>query len=351
MKKIIDGFKPQAGKHCITNSLKQIFAFNGFAISEAMLFGLGSGLSWFYMENKALPFPIISGRTKPLDFENSLAENTGIKITVNKTSSTKKAFVGLKNKLEYNKPVMLYVDMACFDYLNMPKDAHFGGHSVVAYGIDEVNKLVYVSDRDGKDNPLNVNGKTLANDFYLVPLDELANARNSKHGPFAAQNKWLDFDFTGFKKVTPTMIHKALNKNLEELLNPPIKNLSISGIEKFAKAILSWKSFDDAKLRGSAINSYFMIDEKGGTGGAAFRNMYADFLKEASLISKNQTLDLLGDDYLSITKDWNSLAKGLWQLYESGDRNHLSELSQNLKTIAAGEYDVLQKLKRFVYGL
>ena len=351
MKKIVEEFKPLSGKHCITNSLKQIFTFYGFEISEAMLFGLGSGLSWFYMENKALPYPIISGRTKPLDFENTLAKNIGIKISVNKTSSTKKAFVGIKDLLDYNKPVMLYVDMACLSYLNMPKDAHFGGHSLVVYGIDEVKEIAYVSDRDGTDNPLDVNGKILNNDFYKVPLDELANARNSKHGPFAAQNKWLDFDFNGFNSVTTEMIHKALNKNLEELLHPPIKNLSIAGIEKFAKAILKWKDFEDAKLRGSAINSFFMIDERGGTGGAAFRCMYADFLKEASLICNSKTLESLSNEYLEITKYWNKLGLNLWKLYETCDRNLLIEMSECLKTITSGEYDVLQKMKRYVYEL
>jgi hypothetical protein len=351
MIKIVEGFVPQSGKHCITNSLKQIFAFHGFEISEAMLFGLGSGLSWFYMENKAVPFPIISGRTKPLDFENGLSENTGIKITVNKTSSVKKAWAGLQKTIEYNKPVMLYADMACLNYLNMPKDAHFGGHSVVVYGIDEVNKVAYVSDRDGKDNLLNVNGKILDNDYYLVSFEELSDARNSKHGPFPAQNKWLEFDFNSFIGVTPEMIHKAISKNLEELLNPPIKNLSISGIEKFSKAILKWREFSDVKLKASAINSFFMIDERGGTGGAAFRKMYADFLQEASIVCNEKILDLLGKDYLSITEDWNILALGLWKLYETSDRTLLKELSKTLKIIATGEYDALQKIKKFVYGL
>ncbi len=351
MKKLIKDFVPQSGKHCITNSLKQIFAFNGFYISEAMLLGLGSGLSWFYMENKAVPFPIISGRTKPLDFENALSDNIGIKIKVNKTSSVKKAWDGLLRMIEYNKPVMLYVDMPYLNYLNMPKDAHFGGHSVVVYGIDEINEVVYVSDRDGKDNQLKVNGKILANDFYLVPIEELVAARNSKHGPFPAQNKWLEFDFNSFNGITSEMIHKAINKNLEELLNPPVKNLSISGIEKFSKAVLRWCDFSNTKLKASAINNFFMIDERGGTGGAAFRSMYADFLQEASTICNEKTLDMLGKDYLAITKDWNILATGLWGLYETSDRTLLKELSQTLKTLAAGEYDVLQKMKRFIYKL
>ena len=34
---------PQGGKHCITNSLKQIFSYYGYLLSEEMMFGLASG--------------------------------------------------------------------------------------------------------------------------------------------------------------------------------------------------------------------------------------------------------------------------------------------------------------------
>lgn len=349
MNKIISDFKPLSGRHCITNSLRQLFVYNGHDLSEAMIFGMGSGLSWFYMENKAAPFPIISGRTKPLDFEHKLAENMGIQITVHKTSSIKKANKRLNELIAANQPTMIYVDMAMLSFLNMPKDAHFGGHSIVVFGLNDEEECAYISDRDGKDNPLNVNGIIVDDDFHKVPLEELALARNSKYGPFPAENKWLEVDMTGFKAISCEMVRKAINFNLEQLLNPPIKNLSISGIEKFSKAIIKWKDFSDEKLKGSAINSYFMIDEKGGTGGAAFRKLYSEFLIESSIICNDERLADLGNQYHSITKIWNQLAKGLWNLYETVDKKSLTYLSDILKEITSAEYDVVQKMKRYVY--
>jgi hypothetical protein len=46
MKHIINNFKPTGGSHCITNSLQQIFCFNGYPITEEMLFGIGRGLGF-----------------------------------------------------------------------------------------------------------------------------------------------------------------------------------------------------------------------------------------------------------------------------------------------------------------
>lgn len=46
MKNTVENFVPQGGKHCITNSLKQIFTYYGYPMSEELMFGLASGLSF-----------------------------------------------------------------------------------------------------------------------------------------------------------------------------------------------------------------------------------------------------------------------------------------------------------------
>ncbi len=66
MQNIIQDFVPQGGKHCITNSLKQIFSFYGYPLSEEMMFGLASGLSFLYLNQSSSP--MVNGRTKVFDF-------------------------------------------------------------------------------------------------------------------------------------------------------------------------------------------------------------------------------------------------------------------------------------------
>ena len=61
MEKIVDDFKTQGGKHCITNSLKQVFTYYGYAMSEEMMFGLASGLSFLYINQSTSP--MVNGRT------------------------------------------------------------------------------------------------------------------------------------------------------------------------------------------------------------------------------------------------------------------------------------------------
>ena len=54
MKSIISEFKLRGGKHCITNSLKQVFRYYGKSISEEMLYGIGSGLGFVYNDDKSI---------------------------------------------------------------------------------------------------------------------------------------------------------------------------------------------------------------------------------------------------------------------------------------------------------
>ena len=77
-KSVIENFVPLGGSHCITNALRQIFAYHGHLLSEEMIFGLASGLSFLYLNQSSAP--LISGRTKVGEFEAKLAQRLQITI-------------------------------------------------------------------------------------------------------------------------------------------------------------------------------------------------------------------------------------------------------------------------------
>ncbi|NTU62692.1 MAG: BtrH N-terminal domain-containing protein, partial [Chloroflexi bacterium] len=125
----IAGFKALDGCHCVTSSFKKMCAFNGYDISEEMLFGLGAGLGFMYWQRRgALPF--FGGRGHN-DFNQALAQRTGIQIVEHETSSRQKAERELLRMLDVGQPVCLYADMAFLTYMDLPEDAHFGGHLIV----------------------------------------------------------------------------------------------------------------------------------------------------------------------------------------------------------------------------
>ncbi|MFH0790043.1 MAG: BtrH N-terminal domain-containing protein [Candidatus Omnitrophota bacterium] len=345
MKKIIKNFKPLSGKHCNSSSIHQVFHHFGHKISEEMIFGLASGLSFVYFEFGFSPTPFIGGRIKLFEFEHNLTESLGAKIETKKTSNIKKAYAELVKLILDDTPVMVYVDMAELSYLGLPEGYHFGGHSIVVFGIDEENKTAYISDRDKKGYKITLNDKENPFDYHIIPLEELEKARSSKFKPFPPENKWVVFDFKNIKEVDQGMLKKAIQKTVHCMINPPIKNLGLKGVKMLSQEVIrKWKKFDLEKLKLSALNSFIMINKVGGTGGGIFRKMYGDFLIESSEIMKNERIKETGRDLRKIGNDWDRAADKFFDIYKKGAVDLLDEIAKDVEEIYFKETQIFKDL-------
>lgn len=337
---------PSVGKHCITTALKQVLEYKGYKLSEEMLFGIGSGLYFVYVN--LAKAPMISGRVKPFVFESVLGERLGIDIKCKSSAKYQNAFNKTKKLIDSDNPVLIYADMPYLDYLNLDEDSHFGGHAVVVFGYDDEEKKFYVSDRDNSDYPVRTPKGDIASDYHLVGYKSIERARTSKHRPFPANNKYLEIVLDEPKEITCEIIYDAIIKTCDNMLDAPAKLLGLNGIYKFSKEVLKWKQFDDDKLRASGVSNYFMISADGGTGGGIFRRMYGDFLVEASEIVKSADMKTLGQEYCKIAEAWDNVGDILWKVYESCDRALLGTISSLIQEIHARETEVLSRLREIV---
>lgn len=346
MRKIIDHFKTSGGKHCITTALKQVFEYYNYPLTEEMIFGIGSGLSFVYIN--LAKSPMVSGRIKPFEFENRLAERLNIEIKCKSSSNYKTVFDKTLKLLDNNKPVLVYVDMPYLDYLNLGEDSHFGGHAVVIFGYDNETQKFYISDRDNSDNSIRTPNGHISKDYHLVDYKQVEMARNSTHRPFPANNKYLDIKFDYYKQVTSDIIFSAIKETCNNMLNAPAQLLGLNGINKFSNEILKWSKFDEEKLKIAGITNYFMINADGGTGGGIFRRMYGDFLIQASNITNCEDMKQLGIEYITISEKWDKIGELMWRLSETADKQLLQKMSDIIKEIHTEETDVLTKLQQIV---
>lgn len=346
MRKIIDDFKTSGGKHCITTALKQVFEYYNYPLTEEMIFGIGSGLSFVYIN--LAKSPMVSGRIKPFEFENRLAERLNIDIKCKSSSNYKTVFDKTLKLLDNNKPVLVYVDMPYLDYLNLGEDSHFGGHAVVIFGYDNETQKFYISDRDNSDNAIRTPNGHISKDYHLVDYKQVEMARNSTHRPFPANNKYLDIKFDDYKQVTSDIIFSAIKETCNNMLNAPAQLLGLNGINKFSNEILKWSKFDEEKLKIAGITNYFMINADGGTGGGIFRRMYGDFLIQASNITNCEDMKQLGIEYIAISEKWDKIGELMWRLSETADKQLLQKMSDIIKEIRTEETDILTKLQQIV---
>lgn len=122
-------------QHCETTALGVLLRHQGLDLSEPMLFGLGSGLSFIYWDGKNMDFPFLGGRVKPFDLTRNLATRLGLELLVQETTSPRRAWENVTAPIDAGRPVGLQLDSYHLDYFG--SKVHFGGHVVAMYGYDD----------------------------------------------------------------------------------------------------------------------------------------------------------------------------------------------------------------------
>ena len=339
---LLENFVPLGGKHCSTNALRQVFAYHGHPLSEEMIFGLASGLSFLYLNGAA--GPLVSGRTKVGALEATLARRLHIAIRCHTCKDSARAAAAARKMLDQQEPVLVYVDMPYLPYLNLAESSHFGGHAVVLCGYDERARQFYVSDRDSETQPIPTPKGPVGRAYHLVSYEDLAKARASTHRPFPAANRYLSVSFAGYEAPGKAVLRAAIRETCESMLAPPAHLLGLEGIAKFSKALRQWGRLPPERLRAAGMANYFQISGDGGTGGGIFRKMYGGFLAEAAPLLGEEGLVTLGGRFGEIAREWDVVAAGLRQLARTGDMALLPVLSETVAGLGAQERELYTAL-------
>ena len=295
---VIRGFKEFVGKHCETTALKRALDYHGLSLSEEMLLGLGGGIGFIYWYMKRMPGPFIGGRSgKGTDFPINICRRIGANVVIIETSSSKKGYEELKTLLRDGEPAVVYGDMAYLPYFAIPEIVHFGGHVFVVYGLDEAKGEVYIYDRGRK--PVSVS------------IADLARARSSRFPPFPPKHRLLKIGYPAKIGNLEEGIRESIRECCRNMLKPPIKSIGLAGMDKWSKMVVKWpEGFRGINLLGALMNG-FMYIEIAGTGGSAFRTIYARFLEEASLIIGKPALKEVAAMMWESARVWSEIASGL----------------------------------------
>ena len=291
---IVSDFDLFGGLHCETSAVRKIYLYNDLSISEELLFGLGGGIGFIYWYVKQMPAPMVGGRGGGRYFIEDAVRRTNSSLTIRRTTSSKKGHAWLLEELQAQQPVVIYADMAYLPYTGVPEDAHFGQHAFVVYGIDEETHTVFISDRGKRE--------------VTVTIEELQRARASKFPPWPPQHALFDFEFPATLEITCEGIMDALNATVNGMINVPIRNIGLKGIQKWADLIVEWpKLFPGDKLW-HALQQGFIYIETGGTGGSAFRPMFVRYLQEIDEHFPFKGLDAVIEKYQKAAEIWSEIA-------------------------------------------
>lgn len=321
----IENLKPFEGQHCETTATGTLLQQIGINLSEPMLFGLGEGLGFIYWNMKTMDSPFIGGRIKPDLLTRNIARNLNLELTVKETSSPQKAWTQVKDLLDSGQTVGLKLDCYHLEYFSNP--FHFAGHYAAIYGYDDQNAFLVDTRQQGG--------------LVQTSLESLAKARAEK-GPMASKNLYYTLQKTDQEYDLKKVISAAIRNNATEYLNPPITNVAYKGILKTSTEIGKW--FRTSKDIEGEFKLSAMMMERAGTGGALFRNLYRDFLKESHELLKFAPLKTGYEAFTEIAELWTSVSHLFEKVSQTQDIRYIEQASDILKNLSDKEKKAMEIL-------
>ena len=328
----VNNFTHRVGHHCESSSMRDLFEFYGFPMSEPMAFGLDAtmGFGFFDTTNSVsfipksdIPF-FLGGKQGTIEPNSLACRLLGIILRKQSFTSADKGWEESKKMIVEDIPLILQIDLGFLPYFKEEGNIHFGGHAITLAGYDEEQGISYVGDSEFEG-------------FQEVPIEQLKKGRSSEHGPKFMRPNNTQFSMQrrldGKHPPLAAGVKLAIQKVVNNMLRPSMNNNGIQGLKLFVRSILEWKeklkgetkdpsgrSISRARLMFEMIHGYI---ETWGTGGASFRNLYNQFLEELVNHPKlregpkawnNEEFEILKESLPIIresAKNWTLLAKTL----------------------------------------
>ena len=224
-------------------------------ISEALTFGLGSGLGFFYLQEPSdSPTRRFNGRAP--DLEGNFYRLVGQPLHWAESWQPEL----ITESLAAKRPVLAQTDIHPIPYYD---DAHFTGHGLVVVGLE--HREVLMAD-------------IAAEGFSSMTLEHFRAAVAEERPPLLQPYHYAPAPKIGEVDVS-ALAPIAIRKTTSYMLEPPTENEGLAGLRRFAADLPNWTEVPD--LAWAARYGYQGI-EKRGTGGGGFRLLYRDFLGEVA---------------------------------------------------------------------
>ncbi|MBT4002907.1 MAG: hypothetical protein HOF10_06285 [Chloroflexi bacterium] len=311
---ILNNYSQFSTHHWETGTIKNYLEYRGFLAehnkkpySEALLMGISGGLvmGYFSFAYKGYDPHVVILTRNTFDPLDTLLSRLGVEQELKHTGIPEKGYTNLVDTLDNGLPAIIWADMYSLPHNTLPlDDGMWGMAPIIVYGIDESRDEVWIADR--AEVPLK------------ITVDQLAAARS--------RVKKDKYRILTISEPNPKKIKLAVEKGIWDSIKlytekPPkgaANNFGYLAYQRFSdiltnpKARMSWaKEFPvGAKLfagLSSTFTSAFVYGKKGESLDAE-RLLFADFLKEATVILEKPGLAKAVSKMEKSAASWKNLA-------------------------------------------
>ena len=293
MPRVIPSFPHRQSAHCESGVAANLLTHHGLPLSEAMAFGIGSGLFFGYFPFVRINhLPLTTFRSAPGWIIRRVAKRLGVDVTFRTFRDAADGMAELDRLLAGGVPVGAQTGVYWLPYFPSALRFHFNAHNLVVCGKE--GDSYRISDP--------VIGETV-----LCGAADLKRARFAR-GPLAPKGK-LFFLSNIPKTVDPApAIREAIREVCRLMTWIPIPLIGVRGMRYLAGQVESWPSRLGERRALLYLGNVIRMQEEVGTGGGGFRFIYAAFLQEAAAVLDERRLLDFSQRMTAVGDHWRDFA-------------------------------------------
>lgn len=313
-------FSHQQYAHCESGVLSAMLRANGVPFSEAMAFGLASGISFAYLPFiKINQLPLIAYRMPPRFLIKSLQKLLKLPFRFETFRNAEKGQHRLDELVAQDKLVGLQTSVYFLPYFPPAMRFHFNAHNLLVYGKTADSYLI---------------SDPVFEQVKQCPAEDLQKARFVR-GVLAPKGLLYYLDGPIQLPELAPLLRKAMIRTCRIMLHTPAPFIGTRGIRFLGNRLPKLAGKHDHEYNRRYVGHIVRMQEEIGTGGAGFRFLYAAFLQEAAqllgqpeLASHAKTLTTIGDEWREFALAAARMNKGRMALDLPLLQQHLLKLAE-----------------------
>ena len=327
-------FSHSQSAHCESGVAANLLTHHGLKISEAMAFGMGSGLFFGYF-----PFiringlPLVTYRAAAGHILQQIAAIPGVRMYHKKFRNQGEAMAELDKALAASIPVGLQTGVFWLPYFPKALRFHFNAHNLVVYGKEGDEYLI-------------------SDPVFPQPVrcraEDLARARFAS-GALAPKGKMYYLTQVPEKLESEQLIVQGIQSVCKMMLPSPFPLIGVKGIRFLAKRLAKWPQRLGQERADLHLGHVVRMQEEIGTGGGGFRFMYAAFLQESAEMMQERLLHDCAASLTAAGDTWREFAAMAARICKGRSRpdDSYAAMAECITRCAAMEEKVFNELKQW----
>ena len=286
-------FEHKMAAHCENGVTANLLRHYGIELSEAMVFGIGSGLYFSHLPMfKLNGLPVTTFRPLPGVIFKRLSKILGIRVFRRRFRNPEKAMQVLDENIEKGIPTAMVIGVYNLTYFPAPYRFHFNAHNIICVGKE--NGTYLISD-------------PIMEEIEKLSYEDLRRVRYAQ-GIQAPKGKMYYVKSVPEQIDIPAAVIKGIKRTVWEMLKLKGPVIGVWGMRFLSRRIKKYPKKYDARNAARHLGQIVRMQEEIGTGGAGFRFLYAAFLQEAAELLDNPKLHDLSLKMTEVGDLWRDFA-------------------------------------------